>query len=492
MHLLGKFLIALTAAVIAAVPAHAEWLRAESRNFVVYSEGSDADLRERVTLLEDYSELLRTLTGTETPPSPNKLNVYLVRGRTELETVRDLPPGSAGVYITGSDGIAAVADMADRGAGANAVLFHEYAHHFMMQYHGRVYPTWYVEGFAEYMMTARLADRTIEFGHMEPARARVLADTARWLPMEEILFGAERRPETAGRFYAQSWLLTHYLLDDPVRLERYRAYLAALARGEDPRRAFADSFGLTPNALERELRRHAFGGLTFRRLPRSSSVAAPDIRIERLPPSADDLLLLQAAMRVGLRDEGERLARIRREAARHQDAYSRRVLAQAEALYGDAAAADQALEPLIAAEPDDAELMYLRGMRFLRAARAADGETRRTLALEARRWFSRTHRADPSHFQTLYRYIETFVGDPDLVSEANVEVLLLAHSLAPQAAEIRMAAVRMLILLGDFALAEGLLAPMAGSAHQGSLTAPARELLAKARNRSSEGVAVTF
>ena len=34
------------------------------------------------------------------------------------------------------------------------VLFHEYAHHFMLQYAPAAYPAWYVEGFAEVVSTA--------------------------------------------------------------------------------------------------------------------------------------------------------------------------------------------------------------------------------------------------------------------------------------------------------------------------------------------------
>lgn len=492
MQFLIKLLLLLAGSLAAASPAHADWLRAESQNFVVYAEDSEADLRKTVAELEDYAQLLRTLTRTEAAPSPNKLTIYLVRGSGELQLVRDLPREAAGVYISGADGIAAVANVTARNAAPMTVLFHEYAHHFMSQHHGRAYPAWYVEGFAEYMMTARFTGGSVEYGHTDANRARTLSDTARWLPMEQVLFGRERPAATYGQYYAQSWLLTHYLLTDPQRLQQFRAYLAALGRAEDPRAAFQASFGITPDQLERQLRTYAFGGLTFMRQPRASAAAPPAVRIERLPASAEDLLLLHAAMQVGLRDEGGRLARIRSAAARHDDAFSRRVIAQAEALYGEAAADDRMLDTLLAASPNDAELMYFRGMRYLRAARAAEGEAARPLYRQARTWFSRAHRTAPNHYQTPYRYVQTFTGEPNLVSAGNLEVLLLAHTLAPQVGEIRMAAARMLLALGDFDLAESLLAPLAGTAHEGPQTAVARELLAKARARTNEGTATIF
>jgi hypothetical protein len=479
MSSIAKFLALLGALVVSLVPAHAAWLRAESQNFIVYARDSEADLRETVAKLEDYEQLLRTLMRAQAQPT-NKLRIYLVRGSGELQTVRQLPREAGGVYISGADGIAAVADMRASADNPLAVLFHEYAHHFMMQHLGRVFPPWYIEGFAEYLATARFTDRAIEFGHTDPGRARTLADSARWLPLEQIISGEGRRPQTAHFFYAQSWLLTHYLLSDPSRVQQLRAYVAALARAEPPGQAFETSFGMTPARMAPHLRRYAFGGLTFMRLPRSSTAAPPQIRIERLPPSADALLLLQAAMHVGLRDDGDRLARVRREAARFTDPFAKRVRAQAEALYGDGALADRLIDELLGVSPNDAELMYFRGMRFLAAFR------------QARTWVARAHRTDPKDYRAPYRYVQTFSVEPNLVSAQNVEVLLLAHSLAPQVAEIRFAAAQMLVALADYELAEGLLGPLVGTAHETSLTGRARALMDKVRARANDGVSVTF
>ena len=493
MIVLWKILAAAALCLALSTPAAAAWLRAESENFIVYGEMSEERLRRQVVELEDFSQMLRTLMRTEAPQSPSKLRVYLVRGARELNLVRRMPDGVGGVYISGPDGIAAVVDLNANRDNPAAILFHEYAHHFMMQYNGRVYPSWYVEGFAEYMMTARFTDRAIEFGHIDSGRAATLANAPRWLPMDQVLFGGERRSrEEHGLFYAQSWVLTHYLLDDPARLERFRTYLAALARAEEPRAAFQASFAMTPNDLERQLRSYAFGGLTFRRLERSSAARPPQVAIAPLPASADRLVLLQAALQVGVRDEGETLAAIRQEAARPADPFAKRVLAQAEAMVGDGAVADRLIDELLAQNPDDAELMYFRGRRYLAASEGADGEARTAMLRQARTWFGRAHRTDGKHFQTLYRYVQSRAEEPGFVSEANLEILLLAQSLAPQVGEIRVAAARMLMLLNDFELAEAMLTPLAGSAHEGSQTAAARDLLVKARARSNQGIGFVF
>src|SRR5207237_793111 len=101
------FLVAL---VLGAAPAHAEWRRAESPNFVLYGNLSEATLRSRILLLEDFDQLLRRLTSAEEPANLNKLHIYITEGPESLRSIRPLPPGTAGFYALSTDGIAAFVD----------------------------------------------------------------------------------------------------------------------------------------------------------------------------------------------------------------------------------------------------------------------------------------------------------------------------------------------------------------------------------------------
>ena len=49
---------------------------------------------------------------------------------------------------------------------------------------------------------------------------------------------------------------------------------------------------------------------------------------------------------------------------------------------------------------------------------------------------TRAHRVDPNHFQTLYRFAQSLRGEADISSENTSNVLLLAHQLAPQVATV--------------------------------------------------------
>ena len=483
-HRLTAFLAAYVAPLLLlASPAAAEWRRAESPNFIVYADAPETRLRERVLQLEDYHRLVGTATGIDTPPVRNKLTVYLLDDANDLRLVRNVSGSVGGMYVATAIGVAAF--VSAQTSFGNDVLQHEYAHHFLYQYAPRPYPAWFVEGFAEYFMTARFTEREIEFGGVPENRIRAL-NSGGWLPMERLLSGnlAGLDGRDRNRFYAQSWLATHYFYSNAERFGQLRAYLVALAGGADVRTALQQAIGLTPVQFERALIDHVRGGrILVRRMTRGSAQAVPAVTVTVLPRAADELMPARAALHVGQRDDfGQRLlARVRPIAARHgNDRFARRVLAEAEAMHGDGTAADRLLDGLLAETPNDVELLYLKGMRHLRASRQ-QGQDAATQAREAARWFGRAYRADENHYQTLYRFAQSQRGQPAYASENNRNVLVVAHTLAPQVAEIRMAAAGVLLSRREYGLAESLLQPLAADPHNERLAQAARELIDRAR-----------
>lgn len=203
-----------------------------------------------------------------------------------------------------------------------------------------------------------------------------------------------------------------------------------------------------------------------------------------MPRSAQDLILFEAALRVGVPAERRQtyLQQIRTAAARHpDDPLAMRVLAHAEALHGDGAAAERLLDRLLAATPNDAQLMYLKGMRFWVAAESDNPPA--NAARDARTWFTRAHRADANHYQTLYRYALSLRSEPNYVSENTSNVLMLAHQLAPQVGEIRMNAAVMMVNRREWDQAAALLRPIAADPHDSGMARAARQMLAIAQAR---------
>jgi hypothetical protein len=477
-------------AVLASAPSHADWLRAESPNFVVYSKESESRLREQVVLLEDFDRLLRIVTTAGREPAVNKLHVYVVRGNRELQVVHRAGPEAAGFYLSSPHGIAAIVD-SRAPLGKHEVLLHEYTHHFMSQYARGSYPAWYVEGIAEYFMTTQFDARYIEYGKPSRHRAGWVVDRA-WLPMDRVLFGTAGglSQEDGVRFYAQSWLATHYFFSTDERIAALRRYFGAVLRGADRRDAFETQTGFTPEQFESELRQYiSHRRVDSRRFQRGSVDAPPPVAVTRLPRAARDLLLYEAALRIGLPADRQEtyLAAIRNAAARHPaDPFAQQVLAHAEAVYGDPAAAERLLDGLLAATRGDAQLLYLRGMRHYTAAENWEdsaGEMR-----IARQWFVRAHQADENHFPTLYRYAHSLRRDASYTSENTANVLLLAHDLAPQVVEISVLAADVLMRRQDYHQAEAVLTPLATHPHDSKLAEWASEQIERVRVQAQEGL----
>ena len=161
-----KIMIRIAAlALAAAAPAAAEakWLEANTRHFVVYSEGGEQELREFAEKLEKFDYVLRTYHQVKKPPSPIKLKVFLLPSIAAVGRMID-GQGVAGYYVPDARGLMMVGThatqrrlssdartaRADVAIDAESILLHEYTHHFMYQYFPATYSTWYSEGFAEF------------------------------------------------------------------------------------------------------------------------------------------------------------------------------------------------------------------------------------------------------------------------------------------------------------------------------------------------------
>ncbi|TMJ19147.1 MAG: tetratricopeptide repeat protein [Alphaproteobacteria bacterium] len=474
--------------LLALAPARAEWRRAESPSFVLYGNMSESQLRERSLLLEDFDRLLRRLASSDRPAP--KLHVYFVDGIADLRMVREVPMSTAGYYMASDDGIAAIVDARAESRGTE-ILFHEYTHHFMWQHMPNTYPTWYVEGFAEYFSTVRFSGDHIDIGNYSRGRASSILDGA-WLPMERVLNGGTDglNAEAGAAYYAQSWLLVHYFYSTPERQRALSQFLRAFRRSPSGTDALLAATGMTPDALTRELRRYIQGGqIAYRQAQRASAAAPPPIVVTTMPTSTGDMILYEAALRVGIAEDRRQpyLQRIRAAARRYpEDPLAMRVLAHAELLYGDGASADRLLDRLLASAPNDADLMYLKGMRYLALAKA-DGAPESASA-SATLWFGRARAADPTHFQALIRYVESLHGDLASASEETRDLLVRAGQLAPQVASISLNAARVLIERGDYDEALRLLAPLVANPHDRSLAAAANELMQQAAGGRPRGM----
>ncbi len=489
MRLLLCCVMALFFASTNAFAQQGAWLRAETPGFVVYSTSSESRVRGVAEELESLDSLLRRMTQTTAPRSPTRLEIYLFNGPGQYQ---EAFPGESsmvrGRYSAQPDIIAAYAIFRDGpGLEAQDVLFHEYAHHFMYQYFANTYPAWYVEGFAEFVSTAAFEDRRIVIGRSSSGRTDWLRSGS-WLPMEQLIEGMPHDGEGVARFYAQSWLFAHYIFNTEGMTAKFQSYVRAMRLGATPAEAFQTGFGMTPNEMQSALRTYFRSSPNALALTRPVVAESQGVTITRLPFSANAVLPLTTRIRRGSvsdEDAPVLLARIRRMVGSARDPFAILSLAEAEVNYGDIAAARAVLEPYSAANPNDVQALYLLGRAYSREAEEADDRhddaARDAARSQARRLYARASRIDGNHVPTLYRYAQTYATTRlDDSGENALNVLLLAHQLAPQISEITFMAANWLLTADRPAEAIPMLRVIAFSPHGGDSADRAKEMLTQA------------
>ena len=482
MSIATKAVVVVLAMLIMAMapPAHAQWRKAESPNFIIYSQGGEDSLRRYARTLELYDYILRARMGLPLDARPaRKLPIYLVNGRNGLREIRpNVGSSIAGFYVPATEGVFATA-LRDQEMD---FLLHEYFHHFSFQNGASEMPGWMIEGLAEYFMTAQLRDNTIRIGDFNRNRADWLFNET-WIPLDVLLSkrqGEITRGYQQNTYYPVAWLLTHWFMSDETRRLQLVAYVNAIQGGADPVQAMETTTGLTLAQIRSQLRRYMSGSL--RVAVYEIDRPEPEITLTVLPRSADDLLLLGQRLKVGVADDQHEAtaALVRLRAARYpDDTFAMLQLGHAELHFGDAEAGEAILLRLLEIEPANVEALQLMASRSMQLANEAT-EAPEPHLVRAQRLLRQAYAADAEQYYTLYLLAQVRETAPNYPTENDLLTWSLAFERAPQLPGIRLGYASAMMHAGEFAPAIQLLRPLANSPHGGSAAEAAQELMTRA------------
>ncbi|HEV2392389.1 MAG TPA: tetratricopeptide repeat protein [Verrucomicrobiae bacterium] len=292
------------------------WFEARTIYFHTYSCGPTQEVAKLAGRLEQFRETYATLAGTQAVASP-PIIVLAFPDHASLKPFLQLyhgqPANLAGFFSRGSDENLIVLSLADTAEGSLQTIFHEFAH-LLFRRNEQVWPLWLKEGMADIYSTFEVAG---------PHRARIgkppelylrLLERQPLMSLEKLFAVNHDSPEynereKQGMFYAESWLLTHYLMigDKGAHRTRFGALTRLLAAGEAPKAAFVNALGSPLPVMEKALRdyldRASFEPLTL--AVHADLLAPQPLAMRRLSPVETCFRLGDELLRVGRFEEAE-------------------------------------------------------------------------------------------------------------------------------------------------------------------------------------------
>src|SRR5882724_7162275 len=242
------------------------WLETRTAHFQTYSCGETQEVARLAARLEQFRDAYSLLAGGQSVASP-PIVVMAFPDRSSMEPFLPLyqgkPANLTAFFKPASDENLIVLPL-----GSSIPLeavFHEYTH-LLLRHNDAFWPLWLKEGMAEIYGTFEVTGaRTVRIGRPLSEHLRLLAEQP-LLPLHDLFAVTHDSPEynereRQGIFYAESWLLAHFLMvgDHAAHRAAFSQLTALLRQGQSPEQAFTNAFRATPARIENELQRYARG-----------------------------------------------------------------------------------------------------------------------------------------------------------------------------------------------------------------------------------------
>lgn len=475
-------LSAVLAATVA-TPAAADWREASSDHFIIYADASEDWLTGFATRLEKLNATLRFLQPQqdEAGERANRLVIYAVSGVDAVQKLCGKCGSIAGFYVprvgssvayTARTTTSNILEMT-----SDAVLQHEFAHHFMYANSGAAYPKWYSEGFAEFFSTAQVEkDGRVSIGRAATHRAYNLVNNN--LRIERVIEPpAKMDAEMGDIFYGRAWLLTHMLTFDKARSGQHSRYVALINEGKPNMEAAKAAFG-DLDQLERQLNAYVRKPLSYVSLP-ADKTKIGEIKLRLLTPGEAQTMSVRMRSDRGV-DRAAATALVpearRRAAPFASDPGAQMVLAEAEYDAGNDAEADAAADRALAADPKNVEALLYKGRVAVRRAIAARADAKGWAV--ARGWFIKANRIDSNAAEPLMLFYTSFKAAGDEPTNNAKLALARAFQLSPQDRGLRIMAAFQLLSDDKAAEARRALLPLAFDPHFRGEVNPAARIVA--------------
>jgi len=244
------------------------WVEVQTKHFLLVGNAPKNILMDLGREMERCGAALAYLIPVAEDVATDRTTVYVFKDkRLFARYVPSADPRrpTAGLFVRSRHGNDVAVD-ADPSRDAFGIVYHEYTHFHMasLALHPDL-PAWLNEGLAEYFSTFQSQDAVVEVGHPIPNHTYWLREHA-LIPLDQLFAIDQQSPaynegERRGTFYAQSWILVHYLMsqqDGSKSLVRLQQLMEMLETGSTAEDAMAATFTADPKKLLERLQDHAY------------------------------------------------------------------------------------------------------------------------------------------------------------------------------------------------------------------------------------------
>lgn len=248
---------------LAGCPAIAEeqWIEVQSPHFTVLTDGGEKAGRDLGRQLEQMRSVFAQLFSRQVKQDV-PLQIIALKSSGQLSEYSPLykgkPVKTTGFYLHSQDRDYIMLDL--EAPNRWETVFHEYAH-LLLAANIPDLPPWFTEGFAEFYSTIAIDSKHATIGRAPQFAAEVLRQES-LMPVATLLavdhnsavYNDDSDPRSI--FYAESWLVVHYLWDHNL-MEQAQRYFQLVRLRMPAADAFKQAFDMAPDQFDRLLQKYS-------------------------------------------------------------------------------------------------------------------------------------------------------------------------------------------------------------------------------------------
>lgn len=281
-----------------------DWIELRTPSFVTLTNAGERKGREIALGFERFRAAMQMLRPQAIQQAPVPTLILIFKSDDSFDPYKPVPEKGRGqllgLFQQSQLGNYILINGYPARGSALPVVYHEYAHSVTHASFTDL-PLWLDEGLAEFYSTFEVERGELLVGKPVADHLRTLREKS-FVPLQRLFAVDHASPEyqegeRVGMFYAESWLVLHYLmLGGPERLQKTRAFLDGIQRGETPDVSFRGAFGYGFDQLEKDLRGYVNARtFPYARTPQGEAGPEPQVAV-RAVPRGESLLALGSSL----------------------------------------------------------------------------------------------------------------------------------------------------------------------------------------------------